>query len=135
MYAFYVDGVYYVHQQELGLFKMVDDSLVLIPGSEFLGKERVQVMLPYNKNEHDKEYLLGMFYSGCYLFDGKQFSKMKIQADSLLGATLYKAAILQDGSYALALAGKGLLVIDKTGKTLSLINRETGLQDESVYSV
>ena len=48
MYAFYVDGVYYVHQLGLGLFKMINDSLELIPGSEFLGKERMQVMLPFD---------------------------------------------------------------------------------------
>ena len=47
MYAFYLDGVYYVHQRGLGLFKMINDSLELIPGSEFLGKERMQVMLPF----------------------------------------------------------------------------------------
>ena len=44
MYSFYLDGVYYVHQLGLGLFKMINDSLELIPGSEFLGKERMQVM-------------------------------------------------------------------------------------------
>jgi uncharacterized protein YigA (DUF484 family) len=135
MYAFYLDGVYYVHQQALGLFKMVNDSLELIPGSEFLGSERMQVMLPYDENKNEKKYLLGMFYSGCYLFDGKQFTKFTIQADSLLSSTLYRGAVLQGGNYALALAGKGLLVIDKAGRTLNLINRATGLQDESVYSV
>ena len=29
MYAFYLDGDYYVHQQGLGLYKMENDSLVL----------------------------------------------------------------------------------------------------------
>ncbi len=46
MFAFYLDNTFYVHQQGVGLLKMINDSLVLIPGSEFLGKERVQVMLP-----------------------------------------------------------------------------------------
>ncbi|MGE5107619.1 MAG: hypothetical protein ACM3H8_08745, partial [Sphingobacteriales bacterium] len=41
MYTFYLDGNFYVHQQGLGLYKMVNDSLVFIPGSEFLGKERM----------------------------------------------------------------------------------------------
>ena len=41
MYSFYLDGNYYVHQQGLGLFKMINDSLVLVPGSEFLGQERL----------------------------------------------------------------------------------------------
>jgi len=134
MYAFYLDGTYYMHQQGLGLFKMVNDEPELIPGSEFLGKERMQVMLPYSEGDK-KEYLIGMFYGGLYIYDGKTFRHFSVQADSLLKATLYKAALLKDGSYALATAGKGLVIMDRDGKTLQLINRAAGLQDESVYSV
>jgi K+-sensing histidine kinase KdpD/DNA-binding response OmpR family regulator/ligand-binding sensor domain-containing protein len=134
MYAFYLDGVYYMHQQGLGLFKMVNDVPELIPGSEFLGNERIQVMLPYPE-DNKKEYLIGMFYSGLYIYDGKNFRRFPVQADSLLKATLYKAALLNDGSYALATAGKGLVIMDKDGKTMQVINRAAGLQDESVYAV
>ena len=55
MYAFYLDGVYYVHQRGLGLYKMINDSLELIPGSEFLGKERMQVMLSFAPAEGNTE--------------------------------------------------------------------------------
>jgi signal transduction histidine kinase/CheY-like chemotaxis protein len=135
MYSFSLDGVLYVHQQQLGLFKMVNDSLQEIPGSEFLGNERVQVMLPYPSDGSEKKYLLGMFYSGLYLFDGKTFNRFHTDADSLLKSTLYKGTVLNDGSFALATAGRGLIIIDKDGKTLQVINRESGLQDESVYGV
>ncbi len=135
MYSFYLDGTLIVHQQKLGLFKMVNDSLQLIPGSEFLGKERVQVMLPYPSVTGDKTYLIGMFYSGLYLFNGKTFTHFHTDSDSLLKATLYKGIVLKDGSFALATAGKGLIIINKEGKTLQVINRETGLQDESVYGI
>jgi len=134
MYAFYLDDVYYVHQLGLGLFKMINNSLELIAGSEFLGKERMQVMLPYFEDDK-REYLIGMFYGGLYIYDGKNFRRFSVEADSLLKATLYKAALLKDGSYALATAGKGLVIMDKEGKTLQVINRAAGLQDESVYSV
>ena len=79
MYAFYLDGEYYVHQQGLGLFKMTNDSLVLVPGSEFLGKERMQVMLPYKTTGNEKQYLIGMFYSGLYLYDGKTFRPLRLR--------------------------------------------------------
>src|SRR5580704_9528844 len=35
MFSFYLDGTLYVHQQHLGIFKMVQDTLQKIPGSEF----------------------------------------------------------------------------------------------------
>ena len=98
MYAFYLDGNYYVHQQGMGLFKMENDSLVLIPGSDFLGKERMQVMLPYPAATNgDKQYLIGLFYSGLYLFDGKNFKAFKTEGDSQIksGPVLYRGIKLK----------------------------------------
>ena len=135
MYSFYLDGNYYVHQQGLGLFKMTNDSLVLIPGSEFLGKERMQVMLPYDQGGNGKQYLLGLFYGGLYLYDGNTFRRFVTGADPFFqtGAILYKGIRLKNGNYALASTGLGLMVIDANGKLLQRINRDVGLQDESIY--
>src|SRR5436190_14781211 len=84
MYSFYIDGDYYVHQQGLGLFKMINDSLTLIPGSEFLGKERMQVMLPYPAGPTgEKQYLIGQFYSGLYIYNGKTFRPFTTKADNI----------------------------------------------------
>jgi K+-sensing histidine kinase KdpD/CheY-like chemotaxis protein len=139
MYTFYLDDNYYVHEQGIGLFKMINDSLQLIPGSEFLGKERMQVMLPYTSDEEsgtDKEYLVGLFYSGLYLFNGKTFKPFISEATPLLKAsTLYKGSKSQDGKYILSTTGKGLVIIDASGKITQQINRDVGLQDESVYAV
>ena len=137
MYAFYLDGNYYVHQQGLGLYKMINDSLVLVPGSEFLGKERMQVMLPYKSATGEKQYLIGMFYSGLYLYDGKTFRPFKTEADPVIktGSILYKGTLLNNGSYVLSTTGKGLVIIDAQGKLQQRINREVGLQDESIYAV
>src|SRR6266496_2451322 len=142
MFAFYLDNTYYVHQQGVGLLKMVNYSLVIIPGSEFMGNERVQVMLPYtSSNAGDqknvkKQYLLGAFYSGLYLYNGASFTHFATEGDSLIkNNTLYKGILLSDGSYALATAGKGVTVVDNQGKKLQQLNREVGLQDESVYAI
>ncbi|MFI5185089.1 MAG: GAF domain-containing protein [Chitinophagales bacterium] len=136
MYAFYLDGNYFVHQQGLGLFKMVNDSLVLIPGSEFLGKERMQIMLPYPSATGEKQYLIGLFYSGLYLYDGKTFRRFITQADPIFrsGINLYKGLQLKNGSYVLSTTGKGLVIIDAQGIIQQKINRDVGLQDETIYA-
>jgi hypothetical protein len=137
MYAFYLDGDYYVHQQGEGLYKMVNDSLVLIPGSEFLGKERMQVMLPYKKTASgENQYLIGLFYSGLYLFNGHTFQPFATKADPIIksGFNLYKGIQLSNGNYVLSTTGKGLAIIDAQGNLLQKINRDVGLQDESIYA-
>lgn len=135
MFAFYLDGNYYVHQQGLGLYKMVNDSLVLIPGSEFLGKDRMQIMLPYKTAGNEKQYLVGLFYSGLYLFNGKTFQPFATGADPVIktGATLYKGLQLRNGNYVLSTAGNGIVIIDAQGNMQHKINRDVGLQDESIY--
>ena len=142
MYAFFYDDNYFVHESNVGLRKLVKDSLQLIPGSEFLGQERLQVMLPYNAGSPQsspgvsKQYILGMFYKGMFLFDGSSFRPFKTEADELVKAgTLYKGAALPNGNYVLSTTGKGLVIIDPAGKVLQVINRDVGLQDESVYGV
>ncbi|HWH63410.1 MAG TPA: triple tyrosine motif-containing protein, partial [Ginsengibacter sp.] len=137
MYAFYINGDYYVHQQGLGLFKMINDSLVLIQGSEFLGKERMQVMLPYPAGPNgEKQYLIGMFYSGLYIYNGKTFRPFTTKADAILKSQviLYKGIQLQNGDYILSSTGIGLIKLDAQGNLLEKINRSVGLQDESIYA-
>ncbi|HEX6849010.1 MAG TPA: GAF domain-containing protein, partial [Chitinophagaceae bacterium] len=138
MYAFYNDEEYYVHQQGLGLYKMGNDSLEFIPGSEFVGQERMQIMLPYpNGQNGEKQWLIGMFYSGLYIYNGKTFRPFNTQVDEILksGSLLYKGTRLRNGNYVLSTLGTGLLIIDHTGKLLNNINRSVGLQDETVYSI
>jgi GAF domain-containing protein/DNA-binding response OmpR family regulator len=139
MYSFYLDDNYYVHEQGLGLYKMIKDSLQFIKGSEFLGKERMQVMLPYKlpgSPLSEKKYLVGLFYSGLYVFDGNKFEPFKSEATPILtSGTLYKGVETKDGYYALSTTGKGLVLIDANGKLIKQINRDVGLQDESVYAV
>jgi ligand-binding sensor domain-containing protein len=47
---------------------------------------------------------------------------------------LYKGIQLNNGNYVLATTGKGLVIIDAQGKLLQKLNRDVGLQDESIYS-
>ena len=112
--------------------KMVQDSLVLLPGGEQFANDRLQVMLPYNKD--DKELILvGTFNRGFYLFDGKSFEPFKCEADSFIRQnTLYKGNILQDGSYAFSTLDGGMIVMDKDGKIKLLLNRKRGLSSNSV---
>ncbi len=140
MYAFLLDDTYYVHEQGIGMHKLVKDTLQFIPGSEFTGQERVQVMVPYTppsgKKTETNQYLVGMFYSGLFLFDGKAFKPFKTEADELIkSATLYKGARLANGNYVFSTTGKGLAIMGTDGKIIQMINRDVGLQDESVYAV
>jgi hypothetical protein len=135
MYSFYLDGVLYIHQQGKGLYKMINDSLVLIPNSEFLGKERMQIMLPYksNNNSNSPEYLIGTFTQGLFLFDGKNFKSFPTAADSLFKNTMLYRGMLLNGNYVLSILGRGVVIIDPQGKIKQRINKTTGIASDIVY--
>ena len=138
MYAFYLDGTYYVHQQNKGLYKLSADSLQLIPGSEFLGSDRMQIMLPYPLSAQGgkKQYLLGQFNHSVFIYDGSTFRRLKTESDVFNQAgILYKGIRLKDGTYALSLSGTGLVIMDTAGKILRHINGAAGLQNETVYGL
>jgi len=132
MYGFSLDGNYYTHQMNLGLYIEQGGILELIPKSEFLGEERVQVLLPY---QNQGEFLVGAFSGGLYHYDGQNFNPFPTEIDSLLqGRTLYKALALPDSTYALSVLGHGFFVIDQQGKIKSHFNTKNSIPDQSVYA-
>lgn len=133
MYSFAVDGVFYTHQMDLGLFRQKDGILELIPGSEFLGKNRVQVLLPFKK---PGEFLVGAFSGGIFHFDGKNFNPFKTELDYLFTErSLYKGIRLSDDTYALSILNHGLFIMDMNGRIISIFSTKNGLIDDSIYSL
>lgn len=141
MYTFYADGIFYVHEQGVGFLKIIDDSLNIIQGSQLLGQDRVQVMLPYlgtagKQSATSKKYLVGTFTHGMYLFDGENLVPFKTEADSLIRKYMLYKGIFINGNYALSLLGYGLIVINPQGKILQTINRDnSGLASNIIYSI
>ncbi|HEY5391476.1 MAG TPA: two-component regulator propeller domain-containing protein, partial [Hanamia sp.] len=138
MYTFYLDGVLYVHEQAKGLLKMVNDTLILIPGSEFLGKERMQVMLPYrgkmtvSNASNAPQYLIGTFSHGLYIFDGKNFKPFATSADSFFKKSFLYKALQIGGDYALSIPGHGVVFINPQGKITQIIDKKAGLQSDVI---
>jgi len=132
MYSFSLDDTFYAHQSELGLFREKNERLELIPGSEFFGKDRVQVLLPY---KNPGEFLVGAFAGGLFHFNGTDFKPFRTEIDSLMQTrSLYKALALPDNTYAISVLGSGFFIIDQEGKALSQFTTKNSIPDQSVYA-
>src|SRR3972149_4901303 len=131
-YSFWLNDTYFVQQGGVGLMKMVNDSLVLLPGGDQFANDRLQIMLPYD-HEGKNRILVGTFNRGLYLFDGTSFSPFKCEADAFLRKnTLYKGKILADGSYVFVTLDGGMIIMDEEGKIKLLLNKRTGLSSSSI---
>lgn len=137
MYSFYEDNNLYVHEQNVGLLTMQNDSLVIIPGSEFLGNDRMQVMLPFPGNgnsTNNKKYLLATFTHGLFLFDGKSFTPFITSDDKIFTGNMVYKGLLVNGKYLFSVLGTGLVIMDKSGKIEQIINRDAGLKSNIIYA-
>jgi signal transduction histidine kinase/DNA-binding response OmpR family regulator len=124
-----VNNEFYIRIWNRGLTVLKADSFHVVPGGEQFATERIYAMLRFD----EQRMLIGTRTKGLFLYDGKQFTPFKTEADPyLVNTSLYGGLILPDGNIALNTFNDGLVIIDKRGRLIQLINKSVGLQDNSV---
>jgi signal transduction histidine kinase/CheY-like chemotaxis protein len=127
-----VNGQYYCRIWTRGLCVLKNDSFYVVPGGERFANERTYAMLPYD----NKRMLIGTRTQGLFLYDGKEFTPFKTEADPYIANTsLYGGLVLSNGLIAINTFNDGMVIIDKQGKLIQRIDKSVGLQDNSVDQV
>ena len=137
-FAFWLDGIYYVQQIGVGMMKMVDDTLQMLPGGEQFAGDRLQVMLPFKNptGHHIEQFLLATFERGLFLFDGNIFKPFKTEIDErLYASSVYDGTLLPDGSFGFATLSGGFFVIDHQGKLVQVLDQTSGLSNNAIEFV
>ena len=132
----------FVHERNLGLQELVGGKLSLLPGGEEFAQDLICIMLPYPSSEasikkNSNKILVGSLRRGLFLFDGEKFEKFNNEADNyLIEKRLYfKGTLLRDGSYALGTQLGGIVIINNEGKLKKIINKNIGLNNETVWNL
>ena len=130
--SFWVRDALFIRDWDVGLLTLVGDSLVLTPGGEQFVEQRVDVMLPYGADE----ILLGTRTSGLFLLNEATYSPFSTEADAFLRQNqIYDALLLRDNTMAFATLRGGLARIDSAGRLLNIVDKESGLQDNTIWSM
>ena len=130
--SFTCEGKLFVHQKEVGLMHMVNDSLELVPGGETFATVKVYMIAPYDS----KKLLVGTRSNGFYIYDGKTSTPFPTEVDDYLKKKqLYHGIRLSSGDFALATRLGGLVIIDSNGNLEQIFNKDSGLQDDNVRYV
>ncbi|MFQ5605863.1 MAG: two-component regulator propeller domain-containing protein, partial [bacterium] len=129
--SFVVNKRFYVARQGVGLMRMVNDSLQLLPDGETLADKVVRTIIPFDSSR----ILIGTFAHGLFLCDGTGIKRFPISIDAFLYQNqLRHAANLPGGLIALATV-RGVVIIDRAGNFCQLVNKAAGLRDEYVLSL
>ncbi|HUF10716.1 MAG TPA: triple tyrosine motif-containing protein, partial [Rhodothermales bacterium] len=134
LYGFWFNGVYYLHQEGHGLSRLSGDTIEPIPGGEEFAEERAQVMLPIA--DEPNQFLLGTFNRGLFRFDGVAFRPFPTDADAFFReTTLYKGAVLRDGSYALTTLSGGVVILGPQGNVLQYLHSDIGFPTDNALAI
>jgi signal transduction histidine kinase/ligand-binding sensor domain-containing protein len=124
-----VAGQLYLPQVKTGLMRVQGDSLQLLAGAERFADEIYAVILPYEGDA----ILIATAEQGLFIYDDETVTPFRTQADGFLHASeIYRGAILQDGTYALATRLGGVALVDRQGR-VRVIDKNNGLRGNKVY--
>lgn len=113
-----------------GLFELVDGALSPLPGQELLLGKTVTDMVPY-KNV----LMVGTKLGGCYLFDGKGLRTWSAGInEELKQQQLNKMIVLGKDRIGFGTIKNGLYLYDGFRDAHQILNRESGLQNNTVLS-
>lgn len=129
---FKVKGAIYVYRHEEGLLLFDDDELRSLPqGDWFIGKSVIE-LLQYEeqllvKTKQDK---------GFFVYDFETIEPFYTQADEFLHINNFtKGVQLSNGNYALGTSRGGVVIIDRQGRVVSILNKYVGLSDDYIFDL
>ncbi len=127
-----VRNEFWVQEMHGSLFRLVDNKLQKIEGSDLFHNSDVRVILPFSSNK----YLIGTSSKGVYIYDGKKFTEWNASLSKLLHSEELNCGILSTrGSYLLGTILGGIYEVDKTGKIVDHISSNNVLQNNTILSL
>jgi len=126
-----VNDVVYTRIYDLGLAKVDDQGVHLLPNTEFFADRKINGVYAFSEDK----LLVATRREGLYLYDGKDIQQFQTVVDEyLLANRIYDGHHLSDGNYALATMGKGVIVISPDGKEIFRFDDSNGLgNNQSLY--
>ncbi len=116
-----------------GLYELTKtNEFQFIEGSDFLAKKIISTILPYG---HDG-FLIGTVRDGIFVFENKRFSSWWESAQGLSrNFQLNKGLRFANGNYAFGTILNGVYLLRPDGSSIRHINKENGLQNNTVLSM
>ena len=142
---FYINGHLFVREREVGLLEMVDENLTLMKGGDLFAEESIYAMIPFPGGEDyatSNDILICTKKKGLFILQPSLTANIPSfvlknfpsQVDSFLLENLSYHLLKTDKGYSIATVTKGAVIIDGNGKLVSFLNKDIGLQDETIYS-
>ncbi|WP_321333696.1 two-component regulator propeller domain-containing protein [uncultured Bacteroides sp.] len=124
---------YWVHETFGSLYRIINDKLYKIPGSELFSTTTVRVILPYGKSQ----YLVGNSAGDIYVYDGKTFSLWNKKLSLLLQGEELNCGLYSSkrNTYYLGTQLNGLYEVTASGEVVNHFSTTNSLQNNTILSL
>lgn len=128
-----INSSYYLQVIDGGIYEFkADNSFELLEGTEALSEVTVSFILPWNK----KGLFIGTNNDGVYIYEDGQLNKWDNPINEQLEQfQLNKGISLRKGGFVLGTLLNGVYVFDAAGQLSYHLNKNSGLQNNTVLSL
>ncbi len=131
-FSFYVDGVLYISDEEEGLMKYDGQRFEPLEGGSFFDRER-RVWSIFELSPDS--LLIGTQNNGLFIYHDGRINSWNTRAnDFILRNQLFSAAKISPEYFAFGSIQNGIIVVNRNGEILQHINKERGLQNNTILS-
>ncbi len=131
-FSYYVNGILWVYDEKEGLMQYRDGKVRRIPDGAFFTGTQIWTILPVN----DDQVIIGTAKNGLYIYDGETVKPWNKQINGLLKRyQIFSGTLIQNKYYAFGTIQNGLIISDRNGKVVLEMNRERGLQNNTILSL
>jgi ligand-binding sensor domain-containing protein/DNA-binding CsgD family transcriptional regulator len=131
-FSYYVNDILWVFDDDQGLMQYRDGKVMAIPGGDYFIGTQIWSILPLN----DNEVIIGTNNKGVFRYNGRNVipwgSKINEQ---LKKYQIYSAKKLKTNYLAFGTIQNGLIVTDTAGNLIFVMNKERGLQNNTVLGI
>ncbi len=131
--SYVVNGRLYFNDQEKGLMEFADNSLHELIGCEKIKGEEIWSVVPFNRGN---DLMIFTLNKGIFIYNDRELKEWAVPVNSLLKQKqIFSAIVIQDKYYAIGTIQDGIIIIDEFGKIIQQINRQKGLQNNTILKV
>ena len=130
--SYYVNGILWVFDEDQGLMQYREGKVRTVPGGDFFIGTNIWSILPVN----DDNVLIGTSNKGVFRYKDNKVTPWNTKInDRLKKYQLYSAIKLKNNYFAFGTIQNGLIVTDTAGNLAFELNKERGLQNNTVLSL
>jgi len=131
--SYLVNNRLYFNDREKGLMEYSGDKLDELTGCGKIKGEEVWSILPFNKG---KDLMIFTLSKGIFIYNGQDLKEWAVPVNEILKQKqIFSAIVIQDKYYAVGTIQDGIIIIGEDGHIVQHINRQKGLQNNTILKV